>query len=674
MSERSEAEIGESSPGTVESDETMNQAAQRKQVGTGRPAGGGPVKGGAAQEDETARGAKSAVRLSEHVVEVISDSGEGAQRCGQTFGSVAARMGKGVWTVEIIPAEIQPPARSVEGASGIRIRVSSRRVGCGGDEADLVVAFNEQVLMGRVRAGELKPGCIILLESMWRDHQDPDVVKAYTEAYEQLVADGYRVYEIPMEEQTRPLSFDPRRGKNMFALGILCSAYSLEVELAREQIRYIFRKKAQKVIDANLVLLDAGYTWAEANLDFKFDIPAPPITEPQIVVNGNLALALAVVASGMEICAMYPITPATSASHYLCEIFENVGGVVHQAEDEIAACSFAIGASYAGHCAVTITSGPGYSLKQEGVGLAVMCEIPLVVVNVQRGGPSTGQPTKMEQGDMLASIFGSHGDAPKVVMAASTIEDCFYSVITARRIAETFNMVVIVLTDASLATSQQPLPRPRFSETWLAPPVNQSPVPKGAKPYDWHPVTGLARRFRPGQPNGMHTLTGLAHDRMSRVAYNPEINQEGIRHRSLKLAAFQKTLKPPKVFGDEEGDLLVLGWGSTRGAIEEAVERARDEGHKVSSVHLTFLQPMAPGIKEIMQRFDKVMTVEANWCDRLEDELIDETNRRYSALALLLRSRYLVDVDCWSEVRGQAIKPGSVHRAIMERLAREEAQ
>jgi 2-oxoglutarate ferredoxin oxidoreductase subunit alpha len=161
---------------------------------------------------------------------------------------------------------------------------------------------------------------------------------------------------------------------------------------------------------------------------------------------------------------------------------------------------------------------------------------------------------------------------------------------------------------------------------------------------------------------------------MSRVAYNPEINQEGIRHRSLKLAAFQKTLKPPKVFGDEEGDLLVLGWGSTRGAIEEAVERARDEGHKVSSVHLTFLQPMAPGIKEIMQRFDKVMTVEANWCDRLEDELIDETNRRYSALALLLRSRYLVDVDCWSEVRGQAIKPGSVHRAIMERLAREEAQ
>ncbi len=196
-------------------------------------------------------------------------------------------------------------------------------------------------------------------------------------------------------------------------------------------------------------------------------------------------------------------------------MFEKVGGVVHQAEDEISACAFAIGASCAGKCAVTITSGPGYSLKQEAIGLAVMGEIPLVVVNVQRGGPSTGQPTKAEQGDLLAAIFGSHGDAPKVVMAPDTIEDCFYSVITARRIAETFNMVV-VLSDASLATSQQPFPRPRFDEAWLAAPVDQSAVPEGMKPYDWDAATGLARRFIPGQPGGMHTLTGLAHDRASR--------------------------------------------------------------------------------------------------------------------------------------------------------------
>ena len=210
------------------------------------------------------------------------------------------------------------------------------------------------------------------------------------------------------------------------------------------------------------------------------------------MVNGNTALALGVLASGMEICAMYPITPATSASHYLSDVFEKVGGIVHQAEDEIAACAFAIGASYAGKCAVTITSGPGYSLKQEAIGLAVMGEIPLVVVNVQRGGPSTGQPTKAEQGDLMTAIFGSHGDAPKVVMAPGTIEDCFYSIITARKIAETFNMVVVVLTDAGLATSQQPFPRPQFNESWLAPPVDQSPVPAGAKPYDWDATTGLA--------------------------------------------------------------------------------------------------------------------------------------------------------------------------------------
>jgi 2-oxoglutarate/2-oxoacid ferredoxin oxidoreductase subunit alpha len=391
-------------------------------------------------------------------------------------------------------------------------------------------------------------------------------------------------------------------------------------------------------------------------------------SEPQVVMNGNTALALGVVASGMEVCAMYPITPATSASHYLSDIFEKVGCVVHQAEDEIAACTFAIGASYAGKCAVTITSGPGLSLKQEGLGFAVMGEIPLVVVNVQRGGPSTGQPTKTEQGDLLATCFGGHGDAPKVVMAPSSIEDCFYSIIMARKIAENFNMVVVVLSDASLASAQQPFPRPHFKEDWLAPPINQSAVPDGAKPYDWDPRTGLASRFIPGQPNGMHCLTGLAHDRDSHVAYNPDVNQEGIRHRSLKLAALQRTLKAPTLYGDDEGDILLVGWGSTRGAIEEAVGTLRAEGLRASSMHLKFLQPMASGIREVLKRFDRVMTIENNWCDSLDGELITEDNRRYSSLAWLLRARYLVDIDCWGEARGQPLKPGAIVRAAKRKL------
>jgi 2-oxoglutarate/2-oxoacid ferredoxin oxidoreductase subunit alpha len=622
----------------------------------------------AVPKTRSAAGAKALVTLDEHIVEVISDSGEGAQRCGQSLGSIAARMGNGVWTVEIIPAEIRPPARSVAGASGNRIRIGSGRVTNGGDESDLVVAFNEQVLLGRVRDKQLKPACIILLESMWRRHPDPQIVASYREAHERLVAAGYRVYEIPMEQECRALVADARRGKNMFALGMLCSLYSLDLQLGREQIALTFGKKDANVIKANVMLLEAGHQWAESNLDLKFSIPAVRSTQPQIVVNGNTALALGVLASGMEICAMYPITPATSASHYLSEVFEKVGGVVHQAEDEIAACAFAIGASYAGKCALTITSGPGYSLKQEAIGLAVMGEIPLVVVNVQRGGPSTGQPTKAEQGDLLSAIFGSHGDAPKVVMAPSTIEDCFYSVITARKIAETFNMVVVVLTDANLATSQQPFPRPEFSDSWIAPPVDQSAIAQGAMPYDWDATTGLARRFIPGQPGGMHTLTGLAHDRASHVAYDPESNEEGVHLRSLKLAALQRTLKAPPVFGDPQGDLLVIGWGSTQGAIEEAVESLRAQGRKVSSMHVRFLQPLPPGIKEVMQRFKQVMTIEGNWCDRPQDEIIDETNRRYSALAMLLRARYLIDVDCWSEVRGQPIKPGVVRRVISEKL------
>ncbi len=622
----------------------------------------------ASKKREAMPAGKPAVEIDEHIVEILSDSGEGAQKCGQSFGAIAARLGYGIWTVEIIPAEIQPPARSVDGASGNRIRVANRRITNGGDEADLVVAFNEQVLLGRLGADELKPGATILMEDRWRHDEDPSIAASYRRVYDELIERGFTVQEIPMETECLKIVSDARRGKNMFVLGLLCNIYSLDIDAAHEQIRFLFGKKGDLVVQANQQLCDAGYAWAEENLEIKYRIQASPPTEPNIVVNGNTALALGVMASGMEVCSMYPITPATSVSHYLSDVFEKVGGVVHQAEDEIAAAAFAVGASYAGKCSVTVTSGPGYSLKQEVLGLAVMAEIPLVVIDVQRGGPSTGQPTKSEQGDLLTACFGSHGDAPKVVMAASDIEDCFYSVITARRIAETFNTVVVLLSDASLGTAQQPFPRPEPCEEWLAPPIDQSPVQEGYLPYDWDPRTGERQRVIPGQANGMHTLTGLAHDRRSCVAYNLKVNKEGVRHRSLKLAALQKTIRPPTVNGDDEGELLVVGWGSTRGAIEEAVQRVRADGYRVSSLHLRILQPLASGIREILERFEKVLVVENNWADSLGDELIDAENRRYSNLAWLLRARCLVDVDCWGEVGEQPIKPGTVERVIRERL------
>jgi len=232
-----------------------------------------------AQPQDRRVGEKVAAPLTEHVIEIISDSGEGAQRCGQSLGAIAARSGNGVWTVEIIPAEIQPPARSIAGASGNRVRIGSKPVTNGGDEADLVVAFNEQVLLGRVRAKELKPGCIILLESMWREDRDPKVAASYAIVLEQLIAEGYRVHEVPMEHECRQLTTDPRRGKNMFALGMLCSIYSLDLQLARDQVALTFRKKDEKIIQANVALLEAGYQFAENHLDLKFHVPAVRATD-----------------------------------------------------------------------------------------------------------------------------------------------------------------------------------------------------------------------------------------------------------------------------------------------------------------------------------------------------------------------------------------------------------
>jgi 2-oxoglutarate ferredoxin oxidoreductase subunit alpha len=383
-------------------------------------------------------------------------------------------------------------------------------------------------------------------------------------------------------------------------------------------------------------------------------------------MNGNQAVGLGVMASGMDVVAMYPITPATSASHFLAGAFPRVGGFLHQAEDDIAAIGFAIGASYAGKTACTITSGPGLALKTEFIGLAVMAEVPLVIVIVQRGGPSTGLPTKVEQGELLPTIFGAPGDDPKIVFAAATIEECYQFVITARELAEQFRGPVIMLTDANLATGVAPFPRPEITLEGLAPEIDPSPWPEGVPPYDWDPQTGLSPRPVPGQPGGEYVLTGLAHTRFGKVAYDPDSNQVGCEMRSRKLAALRHALNPPKIHGDEEGDLLIVGWGSTLGAIDEAIERARAEGHSVSSVHLRFLSPLEPGLRQIFDRFRKVLCVEINYSDPPESlPLITKDTRRLSQLARLLRSRTLVDVDSWSNVAGQPLRPGQIYEEVV---------
>ena len=610
----------------------------------------------------------AAVRRADHTVEIVSDSGEGAQKCGQLYGQVSARMGNGVWTVEIIPAEIEPPARTPEGASGIRIRIATDRVTNWGDTADLVVAFNEQVLLARHRLGALSEDATILLESMWETHDDPDIRRAWAEAMEELGTRPYRIIPVPMDEQCLTVVDNPRKGKNMFALGMLSCICQRDLGLVRDLVATQFRKKGENVIARNQQLLDLGHAWAARHLTLRVDVPAEKSDVPLVVMNGNQALGLGAIASGMELCAMYPITPATSVSHFLADVFESYGGVVHQAEDEIAAAGVAIGASYAGKVAFTVTSGPGLALKTEFIGLATMAEIPLVVLDVQRGGPSTGLPTKVEQSDLLAAMFGQPGDTPTVILAPATIEECFHLVVTARRIAEAFRCVVIVLSDANLATGVQPFPRPVLDPRWQSAPPDLTGVPEGALPYDWDPERGLSRRLIPGQPGGMHTLTGLSHDQRGKVAYTPEAHELGCAMRSRKLAVLQETLQPPPIHGDLEGDLLVVGWGSTRGAIEEAVDRARARGLTVSSLHLTFLCPLPPGLGDIFRRFTKVMTIEINYSDQRGDPHITEENRRRGQLCFLLRAQTLVDVDCWTRVPGQPLRPGRIVEVIEANL------
>ncbi len=603
----------------------------------------------------------------EHTLEIVSDPGEGAQKCSQIFSAVSAKSGNGVWTVEIIPAEIQPPPRLPEGASGNRIRLGADSITNWGDETNLILAFNEQVLLGRHRVGALAQDAIVLLDSCWSTHDDPDIRRAWDAALAELASKPYRVILVPIEQLCLSVVDNPRKGKNMFALGMLACIYQRDMQRIRDQIEHAFRKKPD-LLKRNVALLDLGWKWADQHLDFRFNVPPRATDTPMVVMNGNEALGMGAIASGMELCAMYPITPATSVSHWLAEVMERFGGVLHQAEDEISAVGVAIGASYAGKVAFTVTSGPGLALKTEFIGFAAMTEIPLVVVDVQRGGPSTGLPTKVEQSDLLAALFGQPGDAPHVVIAPATIEECFHVMITARRIAETFRCVVIVLSDANLATGVQPFPRPQLNARWHAESPALDPIAPGQKPYGWDDRTGLSPRIVPGQFGGAHTVTGLSHDENSKGAYSSGVHQRGSAMRSRKLAVLQQTLKPPPVYGPTRGDLLLVGWGSTKGAIEEAVDRARAEGLSVSSTHLSFLSPLQPGLRKLFGDFRKVMTVEINYSDDPGDPFITDENRRRGQLAWLLRAHTLVDVDCWTRVPGEPLRPGAIAAMIRSTL------
>jgi 2-oxoglutarate ferredoxin oxidoreductase subunit alpha len=608
------------------------------------------------------------IKLIEHIIEIVADAGEGVQKAGTSFAHVSAKIGNSLWTVEIIPAEIQPPPHTTGSASGMRIRISSEKVTNAGDLANLVVAFNEMSLLSRIEAGTIRKDAIVLIDGKWGKNPDPAERKNYYKILNNMKAEGATIYEIPIEEETSKILDDPLRGKNMFALGVIAFLYKRDIEILRGVIEKTFKLKSSTIRENNRKLLDNGYKYAEENFDFQFDIDSHPVKDAMMAINGNQAIALGAIAAGYEMCSMYPITPATSVTHYLSEIFEKFGGFIHQAEDEIAAIGTAIGASYAGKPTLTVTSGPGLALKTEFMGLAVMAEVPMVVVDVQRGGPSTGLPTKIEQSDLLSALHGTPGDAPKIIMAPSTIEECFHIMQTAKKLSEQFRILVIVLTDANLATGVQLFKRPKLNVDNFQYKIDKTPVEESSIPYDWDEQTGLSRRLIPGQPGGMSMASSLNHSPEGMVGYDPASNKRGHKMRARKLAVFQKTLKTPTVYGEKEGDLLIVGWGSTRGAIEETVDRLKKEGYSVSSLNIKFLSPLPSGLKEIFLKFKKVMTVEINYSDDINDPFISPENRRYSQLAYVLRAHTLLDIDCYSEVLARPFMPMEIYNGVKPHL------
>ncbi len=605
--------------------------------------------------------------VKEHILEIVSDAGEGAQKAGEVFAKTAARMGNGLWTEAIIPAEIQPPAHGVRSSSGIRIRFGSDFVSNGGDLTNLALVFNEMSLLSRLQIGSLADDVIVIIDDIWSKDPSREIREHYRELLDGIRQRGGRVVEVPLQEETLKIVEEPNPGKNMFALGLLGFVYERNQKLLAAVVSEAFQAKPAEVLRSNLKLLDAGYQWAKVHLDFQFEVPGMQSRKPMLAMNGNQALALGSIAAGFELCSMYPITPATSVSQYLAAIFEEFGGFVHQAEDELAAIGVALGANFAGKPAFTVTSGPGMALKTEFMGLAVMTEIPLVVIDVQRGGPSTGLPTKVEQGDLLSSIFATPGDAPKVVLAASSIGDCFKLMQTARRIAEDFRMLVILLSDANLASGVQLFERPELMLDEIARPMSAGTSHKGDLAYDWQEETGLSKRLIPGRSKEVGMTSSLNHSPAGLVRSDTESNELAHRMRSHKLAALQQALKPPALHGAEQGELLVVGWGSTRGAIEEAVDRLRAAGQRVSSLHLVFLNPLPPGLKEIFGRFKQVMCVEINYADAADDAFVGE-GRRYSQLAFLLRAQTLVDVDCFARVCGRALRPMEIAEVLEKKL------
>jgi 2-oxoglutarate ferredoxin oxidoreductase subunit alpha len=595
------------------------------------------------------------------VIRFCGDSGDGMQITGSQFTNTAALHGNDLATFPDYPAEIRAPAGTLPGVSGFQVHFASDDVYTPGDTVDALVAMNPAAL--KMNLADLKTGGILIVNV--DDFKDVDLRKAQMESnpLEDHSLDGYRLFDVGLSRLTRAalkdLGLDAKsmdRCKNFFALGMCYWLFNRSLESTNRWLDGKFKKKPV-LAEANKLALKAGYAYCDATDAFQtsYEIPAAKLP-PGLYrnISGNSALALGFVAaarqSGLPLFqGSYPITPASDILHELSQ-FKNFGVSTFQAEDEIAAIASVIGASYAGHLAITTTSGPGMALKGEALGLAVSVELPMVICNIQRGGPSTGLPTKTEQADLLQALFGRNSEAPIPVLAASTPGDCFWVALEASRIALKYMVPVIVLSDGYLANGAEPWRVPSPSELPDFP-VSYRRDPEGFSPYLRDPET-LARPWAiPGTPGLEHRVGGLEkHEKTGHVNYEPLNHERMVRLRAAKVEAVGAEVPDAEPAGDAEGDLLLIGWGSTYGSITAAVRSQRRKGRKLGHVHLRYLNPLPANLGEVMKRYKKVIVPEMNM----------------GQLLWVLRAKYLVDAEGLNKIQGKPFTVSELEARIEE--------
>jgi 2-oxoglutarate/2-oxoacid ferredoxin oxidoreductase subunit alpha len=597
------------------------------------------------------------------VLRFCGDSGDGMQITGSQFTNTVALYGNDLATFPDYPAEIRAPAGTLPGVSGFQIQFASSDVFTPGDLVDVLVAMNPAALKTNLK--DLKRSGILILNSDSFTENDLRKAHSTSNPLEDHSLDGYRVFPIGLETLTRAalqeLGLDAKtmvRCKNFFALGMCYWLYNRSLDLTYKWIENKFKAKPL-LVEANKLALRAGYNYCEATEAFQVSYEIPPAKlSPGVYRNlsGNQALALGFVAASKKaglplFLGSYPITPASDILHEL-SMYKNFGVITFQAEDEIAAVTSSIGASYAGALALTTTSGPGMALKTEAMGLAVAVELPLVICDIQRGGPSTGLPTKTEQADLLQALFGRNSEAPIPILAPATPGDCFWIAVEAARIALKYMVPVIVLSDGYLANGAEP---------WRIPNVDEVPGiqvkfetnPEGFMPYRRDPQT-LARPWAiPGTPGLEHRIGGLEkQDVTGNVNYEPLNHEKMVRLRAAKVEAIAQDVPDVVPAGDPDGDLLIVAWGSTYGAVTAALMAQRAKGHRIGHVHLRHLNPLPRNLGEVLGRYRQVLVPEMN----------------LGQLLLVLRAKYLVDAQGYNKVQGQPFKQSELAAKIEEIL------